>query len=206
MVHAIFVGGLALSLLTGSVPAEVTGEALPPPRQVFDVVSVNGTGCPKDTVSTQPSPDGKSLRLAFSAFRAAVGMGSKLGDDRKNCQATIKVTAPPGYTYALKRVAYRGHAVLAAGATATIRTNHYFQGLSQTGSSRSSFRGPTDSWFQVVEDSDGAELVYAPCGDQRFLNLKSEAKVDAGSSDVATTSSRLDIYWQLDYRFTWKQC
>lgn len=205
MTAALLAVGLVFSTVGGLLPVEVSDSALPPSRQLFEFVNLNGSGCPQGSASITTSPDGKSNRVVLKGLRATVGNASP-ADRRKNCQMAVKVGVPAGYTYALRRVTYRGHAVLAAGAKATIRTSQYFQGASQTGSSRTKFNGPLDSWYQVRHDTEPADLVFAPCGEERYLNINSESRVDGGTSNVATTSSYLAIYRVLDYQLTWKRC
>ncbi|GAA1809083.1 hypothetical protein GCM10009835_30240 [Planosporangium flavigriseum] len=58
---------------------------------------------------------------------------------------------------------------------------------------------------------DVPSLVFAPCGEQRFLNINAELRVAAGGSDSTKTTSFLsmdstDGSISTIYHFAWKKC
>jgi hypothetical protein len=205
---------LASTLFAG--PASATGYLtlpVPPPtdRIVIDLVTVNGSGCPAGTAAIAVSPDNTAFTVTYSDYMALVGLGSTPTSFRKNCQLNIVVHVPQGFTYAISQVDYRGFASLAAGATATSKANYYFQGQSQTVSSTHTYNGPYGDDWQSTDSVDLAALVYAPCGVLRNLNINTELRAAAGSSNPATTTSFItmdstDGAINTIYHFSWAQC
>ncbi|GLH95872.1 DUF4360 domain-containing protein [Phytohabitans aurantiacus] len=206
---------LAPALLVAS-PASAVGwldDPVPPPndRIVIDVVTVLGNGCPAGTAAVAVSPDNTAFTVTYSNYLAQVGVGSRPTDFRKNCQLNVAVHVPAGFTYAIAKADYRGFASLATGATATQSARYYFQGMSQTAFVNHPFRGPfEDNWF-ASDQTDIASLVYHPCGAMRNLNINTELRVSAGTSNTATTTSFLsmdstDGSIQTVYHFNWQHC
>jgi hypothetical protein len=203
---------MVASLLNPPVaPAPI---AFPPPPSnqiVIDVVTVNGSGCPAGTAAVAVSPDNTAFTVTYSSYLAMVGVGSIPTDFRKNCQLNLRVHVPQGFTYAIAQADYRGFASLAGGATAMERANYYFQGNSQTAFIVHPFTGMLDDNWQTTDMVDVAALVYAPCGEQRNLNINTELRVAAGTSNPATTTSFMsmdstDGAINTIYHFAWKQC
>ncbi|MCA6096352.1 DUF4360 domain-containing protein, partial [Streptomyces sp. SCA3-4] len=111
----------------------------------------------------------------------------------------------------IARADYRGFAHLERGATGMERASYYFQGMPQTTSVSHRFAGPLSDNWQTSDVTDAAALVYAPCGVQRILNVNTELRVGAGSSDPSTTNSFMamdstDGSVNTLYHFAWKEC
>jgi len=215
-IFCAMLGVLATSLL-GS-PASAAGSAsleleVPPPtdRIVIDVVTVNGTGCPAGTATVAMSPDNTAFTVTYSAYTALVGVGSTTTDWRKNCQLNLIVHVPSGFTYAINKVDYRGFASLEAGSSAIQRANYYFQGQTQTAYISHPFTGPLGDDWQTSDEVPVAALVWAPCGALRNLNINTELRVAAGTSNTATTTSFItmdstDGAINTIYHFQWANC
>ena len=132
-------------------------------------------------------------------------------DFRKNCQLNMIVHVPQGFTYAIAQADYRGYANLAAGANFTERANYYFQGMSQTTPKTHTFRGAMDDNWQATDRVEVDQLVYKPCGEDRNFNVNTELRVNAGTSNPATTTSMAtmdstDVDVKTEYHFSWKTC
>lgn len=207
--------GLLASTLF-AVPASATGFMdlpVPPPtdRIVIDLVTVNGSGCPAGTAAVAVSPDNTAFTVTYSSYMALVGVGATTTDWRKNCQLNIVVHVPQGFTYAISQTDYRGFASLASGATAIERANYYFQGQSQTVYASHTLTGPFADDWQTTDNVDVAALVYAPCGVLRNLNINTELRAMAGTSNTATTTSFIamdstDGAINTVYHFAWAEC
>ena len=210
----VLLGVLASSLVAG--PASATGFLdlpVPPPtdRIVIDVVTVNGSGCPAGTAAVAVSPDNTAFTVTYSNYMALVGVGATATDWRKNCQLNIVVHVPQGFTYAVSQVDYRGFASIEAGASAIERANYYFQGQSQTVYSSHSFTGPLGDDWQTTDEVQLAALVWAPCGALRNLNINTELRAAAGTSDATKTTSFIsmdstDGAINTVYHFAWALC
>ena len=104
----------------------------------------------------------------------------------------------------------RGYASLQRGASSTEKASYYFQGSPNTASRTHTFRGPYEDDWQATDDSDWAQLVWAPCGVQRNFHINTELRVNAGTSSPGATS-----YMTMDstdgdistvYHLAWKEC
>ena len=186
---------------------------VPPPNDhiVIDIVTVNGSGCPPGSAAVAVAPDNTAFTVTYSQYLAQVGVGSKPTDFRKNCQLNVAVHVPSGFTYAIARADYRGFASLAAGATAMERATYYFQGMPQTDYRSHSFSGAFEDNWQTSDETDIAALIYHPCGALRALNINTELRVAAGTSNPATTTSFLamdstDGAINTTYHFHWQHC
>jgi hypothetical protein len=211
--------GVVAALIASSVsaaPAFAQGylnDPVPPPIDhiVIDVATVNGSGCPAGTAAIAVSPDNTAFTVTYSQYIAQVGVGATALDFRKNCQLSLVVHVPQGFTYAIAKADYRGFASLARGATSMERANYYFQGDSQTTSLSHSFTGPFEDNWQATDETDTAQLVYAPCGALRNFNINTELRVNAGTSDTKKTTSFMtmdstDGSLSTVYHFHWEYC
>jgi len=70
------------------------------------------------------------------------------------------------------------------------------------------FAGPLDGGWRATDITASAELVYAPCGVTRSLNINTELRVDSGSSTaksyISMRTSDGEVYTIVN--FQWKQC
>jgi len=206
----VAVAGLVLSALVGS-PQAVPDSAPPSQAITVQVVTVNGSGCPHGTAAVAPAWDNTAFTVTYSDYLAQVGVGASPIEFRKNCQLSLRITVPQGFTYAVSQADYRGFASLAAGAMGLEKANYYFQGTSPTTSISHSFGGPMIDDWQVSDSTDVAALVYAPCGEARNLNVNTELRVFAGSSDPTKTTSfmamdSVDGSVATVYHLAWKEC
>ncbi|SDZ15771.1 protein of unknown function [Micromonospora pattaloongensis] len=210
MLESLATAGLALALAVAPV---LTEQSSPPPteRITIDVVTVNGSGCPAGTAAVAPAADNTAFTVTYSDYLAQVGVGAKPTDFRKNCQLNLRIHVPQGFTYAIAQADYRGFAHLARGATGLQRANYYFQGTSPTVPRSHSFAGPYSDNWQTTDKTEVAEIVWAPCGEDRNLNVNTELRVSAGSSDPTKTTSFMamdstDGSVGTVYHLAWKQC
>ena len=212
MFKAVIIGGFAASLLLPAGAASAAPDIPPPSAKVtVEVVTVNGSGCPAGTAAVAVAGDNTAFTVTYSDYLAQTGVGAALTDFRKNCQLSLRVNVPAGFTYAIAKADYRGFAHLESGATALERANYYFQGDSSTSYISHPFTGPLSDDWQTTDVTDAASLVFAPCGEQRNLNVNTELRVNAGTSDPTKTNSFItmdstDGSVRTTYQFTWMQC
>ncbi len=211
MLKALATGATLLAALVGTATPV---QAAPTPfsdKMSIDVVSANGSGCPWGTAAVTVSPDSKAFTVAYSEFTAQVGVGAKPTDFRKNCQLGLNVHVPQGYTYAIASTDYRGFAHLERGASASQTAHYYFQGEPQTSRVRHNFTGPVEGNWQRTDHIGISSLSFLPCGEQRYLNVNTELRVNAGWSNKKKTTSFLTMDstdGNLDtvYHVAWKKC
>ncbi|MCU7728446.1 DUF4360 domain-containing protein [Actinoplanes sp. KI2] len=174
----------------------------------LDVQTVNGSGCPAGTASVAMQPDNTGFRIRYTDFRAEDGGNADPTAIRKNCQVNLLVHIPQGFTFAIARADYTGRAHLEAGATALERSNYYFQGSSDNSYADHTFAGPLDGSWRATDITATTDLVYAPCGVTRSLNINTELRVNAGASAaksyISMRTSDGDVYTLV--QFQWKQC
>src|SRR5215211_5992508 len=108
----------------------VAESAPPPDRIVVEVVTVNGSGCRPGTAAVAAAPDNTAFTVTYSEYTAQVGRGATPTDFRKNCQLSLRIHVPQGFTYAIASADYRGFASLQRGAYARQGANYYFMGQS----------------------------------------------------------------------------
>lgn len=171
----------AAALVALSALAPATAVAEEEPTATIEVVTVNGSGCPAGDADVKS--DDRTFTIGYHTFLARAGGGSTPLDMRKNCQVSIRVSVPDGYTYGLGRTSYEGYTHLQSGATALNRVATYLQGMSQTEAVNHPFTGPfSDSWDTHYRP-DWAQIQWAPCGEPRLINVNAEVRVMLGSSD-----------------------
>jgi hypothetical protein len=201
---------LLLAALTSVFVTPGVASAESPGQITLDVVSVNGSGCPPGTANVAVLPDGTGFRVTYRDFIARAGGNADLVEFRKNCQINVLVHVPQGFTFAIASADYRGRARLEAGATALQRTNYYFQGSPDNNYSDHSFAGPLSAVWQTRDETPVAELVWAPCGVYRGLNVNTELRVNEGTLNANKTSTMsmrtTDGNVDTIVHFHWKQC
>lgn len=97
------------------------------------------------------------------------------------------------------------------GASATQSSFYYFQGEVQTHKTRHNFTGPPDGDWQRTDTIGISSVSFLPCGEQRYLNVNTELRVNAGWSDKKKTTSFLTMDstdGNLDtvYHIAWEKC
>lgn len=208
MLHLLVAGSLAVSMVAAPV---VSTDDPPSGNVTVELVMANGSGCPIGTSAVAAAPDNTAFTVTYSQYLAQVGVGAAPTDFRKNCQLTVNVHVPQGFSYAISKVDYRGFANLAAGATAIQRANYYFQGSSANEFTTHNLTGPLSDYWQTTDFNDEANLVFSRCGENRLLNINTELRVMAGSSDTSKTNSFVamdstDNSVDTIYHLSWKRC
>jgi hypothetical protein len=205
-------GAVAAVMVSTTVSAQASpAPDVPPDKILIEPVTVNGSGCPSGTTAVAASEDNTAFTVTYSDYLAQVGVGSQPTDFRKNCQLSLRVTIPQGFTYAIARADYRGYAYLENGAGALERASYYFQGSPITTRRDHRFRGPYDNNWQASDVTEVGKLVWAPCGERHLFNINTELRVNAGTSDPATTTSFMtmdstDASVSTVYHLSWKEC
>jgi hypothetical protein len=208
-------GTMVVSAVTAPVASasnvDSVRNAPPTDRIVIDVVTVNGSGCPAGTTAVAATPDNTAFTVTYSSYLAQVGVGAAPTDFRKNCQLNIIVHVPGGFTYAIAKVDHRGFASLAGGASGTERAGYYFTGNTPTVYRQHTFYGAMSNNWAASDVTPTADLVWAPCGEYRNLNINTEVLVNRGSSNPNTTTSFMtmdstDNSVHTVYHFAWRRC
>ncbi len=172
-------------------------------------ISYNGSGCPVNSVAQNVADDKKAFTLLFSEFIAEAGPGIPLSATRRNCQLTIDMDFPQGYSYSIVTFDYRGYASLDRRVEATQKSSYYFQGQTPTASFSSTLRGVYDQDYQFRDTLGLSAVVWSPCGAQRALNINSQVRVNnrlnPQGSGIMTIDS-IDGQVVHKYGIQWKRC
>lgn len=198
-------GGMVASLVAATSGVAPATAATAPADASVQVVTVNGSGCPAGSGDATLSDDGFSFTITSTPYFASAGLGAGPLDFRKNCQYSVQVNRPEGWTYAVAGVEASGFAFLSAGATGLSRSSIFFQGQATTTVLSRTFTGPLSDNWQTKDSIGLASLVYAPCGVERNLNINTELRVVRGTA-APNTSNFLFRNESSTYRLFWKQC
>jgi hypothetical protein len=208
MRKATAAAALAVLFTLSSAPAHAA--TIPSERVTIDVVTVNGSGCKQGTAEVIVSPDNTSFWVIYSDYLAQAGKGAGATEFRKNCQLTLQVNVPQGFSYGIAEATYAGYGHLKPGAVGHQSVNYYFQGQSATTTWRHTFNGPFDDNWSITHRTEFSEIVWAPCGEKKNLNVNSALRVDKGTSDANTNSFMTMDYQRGEVRtlhhFSWKRC
>ncbi|MEQ0564054.1 DUF4360 domain-containing protein [Amycolatopsis sp. NEAU-NG30] len=208
MLGMSIVAGLVLSALVA--PVDSPAESAPAEKITLDIKTINGSGCPAGTAaaSADVANDNTSFTVHYTNFTAKAGGGASALEARKNCQINVLVHVPQGFTYAIASAEYRGFAHIESGASALEQANYYFTGTAPTARVRHTIPGPYHGVWRAVDATDVAELVFAPCGESRNLNINAELRADAGSSSGTSFIEMDSEHASVDtiYHFAWKTC
>ncbi|WP_430789986.1 DUF4360 domain-containing protein [Actinoplanes sp. G11-F43] len=209
MLRSITTGAALLGALAMAAPAQAAPK--PDKMMVIDVVSANGSGCPKGSAEITVSPDNTAFTVTYSKYTASVGPDAGPLDFRKNCQMALDIKVPSGFTFAIASADYRGYASLKPGARGQQIASYYFQGHSHTTRSTHDFKGPFDDSWQRNDKVAIASTSFLPCGERRYLNINTELRVNRGTSDTRKHTNFLsmdsaDAAINTLYRVVWQKC
>ncbi|GLZ35488.1 hypothetical protein Lesp02_76750 [Lentzea sp. NBRC 105346] len=187
--------------------AIVLATVVPPGEKVtIDVVTVNGTGCPRGSAVVAVSPDNTAFTLNLEEMVAAAGKLARPGDARRSCTFNLRMRATGGYELGIERAVYRGWGQIERGAVGTARPQHYFQGSPGLPGMPRRFPGPFSDDWEITDDTPREPS----CDTPRNLVVTIELGMSAGTSDPKTTSylgmGSSDGSLPTVYRLLWKRC
>ncbi|KAF9474913.1 hypothetical protein BDN70DRAFT_884344 [Pholiota conissans] len=193
-----------------SPPVTVPVSVPAPPGFNITGLGVNGSGCPPGSTYYLLNVDKTAVTVTFSQFFAEAGPGISISSNRKNCQLTFGVNVPPGFTYGVSTVDYRGYYQLDKGVTASQQSIYYFQGQLTQATARSDLVGPVDGADYTYRDEfDLVSTVTSPCGVSSVMNIQSDLRTSnsanpKGAGYIATDS--IDTALTTTFNFQWQKC
>jgi hypothetical protein len=190
MLKVMAMSGAIVSLLASPLSAtQDSSEVVPMASVAVEVAAINGSGCPAGTATTSFSPNTGALSVNYDEFFVWKGDGSEVTDYRRNCQLSLQVKAPKGWTYTLSGAENRGYAYLVEGVNAVQATSYYFQAGSSTVTSKHPISSPYRGYWKTVDTAANLDdLGFAPCDAQRNVNVNTEIRVSGGTLDAFRTS------------------
>jgi len=204
MVKALALGGVVAVLaapVAVSAPAQAV-EAGAPAGVSIELAAVNGSGCPSSTGDATLSADGESFTTIAPPFFAWAGEQAPATYFRRNCQLSVSIVAPAGWTYAVTQVHSSGDSLLTAGTSGVSQVSIYFQGQSPTLRLTNTFTGPRIGPWQTIDEVELADLAYAPCDAQRNLNINTELRASSDGSGALAFLNRDPV---TSYRLSWRR-
>ncbi|RPA77082.1 hypothetical protein BJ508DRAFT_417294 [Ascobolus immersus RN42] len=198
---------LSLATIAVASPTLLSRSAVPPVDSVsIKGVVYGGSGCPQKTADPIISKDGKSITIDYdsSKYTAFQHKSSSVADSRKNCQITLKLEFPSGWSYSVAETSYAGHVKLDKGVTATQTINYYFSGETDQVTQFASFQGPVDKDFVVVDTIAYEKNVWSSCSSStELLNVNSALRVEGdGNGRITIDKSKSAFVISLN----WKAC
>ncbi|MGJ3559453.1 DUF4360 domain-containing protein [Streptomyces sp. INA 01156] len=191
MAGGLLLGSAVAALLTAATPAHNPSSVFDDPpsdKIVIDIATVNGSGCPKGTAAVAVSEDNTAFTVTYSDYLAQAGGNSDPTASRKNCQLSLVVHVPQGFTYAIASADYRGFAALQPGAKGTQRASYYFQGSPNTEYRTTSTTVPRRQLAGHGHHRLGPARLR-PCGVLRNFNINTELRVSAGTTSPTRSAS-----------------
>jgi hypothetical protein len=169
--------------------------------------SHGGTGCPQGSVGVTLSPDNKQLSLIFDSFVTEAGPQSGKTLDRKNCQISVPVHIPQGFSVSIIDVAYRGFVSLPNRAASARLTAEYFINTMRGPMFVRDFRGVQDTDY-LIDNSLGVQAqIWSPCGTD--INLRASVGMmlrNSSYDDAMATVDSADISAGIVYQLQWRRC
>jgi hypothetical protein len=204
--HAIAVSAVLLATVVAPVPAP----AAPPPGPItIDKLAVSGTGCQPNTVAVAISDDKEAFTVTYSAYAASAGGGSAQPKEQsRGCSITVGLNIPPGVTYGVAKVDYRGFAELYQGSTAELAGRYHFTGGGKPTWTTHAFGGPQDTLWTVSDNVTSTK--FGKCGKDRKLDIDTQLSVRTTRTDTPANVFAMDstdgTVLRSTYKLAWKAC
>lgn len=166
-----------------------------------------GTGCPVGSVGTVLSPEQSTLTILFDSYVAEAGRDVRKTVDRKNCNLTIPMKIPQGYSLSIIQVDYRGYTYVSSRSDSVrFTTNYYF--ANQRGISISeNMYGPLDEDFLFTDRLALEALVWSACGADTNLTIGTSLQANSRSGrQVLASLDSVDVGSELIYHLQWRRC
>lgn len=161
-------------------------------------VVANGTGCPPGTWKTATSPDGFQFRTTFSSFEVTVQDGQSVAI--KDCNLTVRMHSEVPFSFAVSGLVYSGYAFLESGVRGRQTVKAYFHGVpaSMSDEHRTDLTGPVDRKYRFEKIVPAEDLIWAPCGRDRNLQIVTRLVVQKPKNQGAGYLNLSALYYPPD--------
>ncbi|KAF9265724.1 hypothetical protein L218DRAFT_114594 [Marasmius fiardii PR-910] len=199
---------------TSNAPTTTTSISVPtstgPPNFNITSLGLNGSGCPPGSAFYILNNEHTAVTITFSEFEASAGPGIPLATGRKNCQVSLNVHVPQGFSFAIVDVDYRGFYQLDPKVKGLHDSVYYFQGQIVQSEATSTLTGPIDGANYVFRDEFNlTPTIYSPCGEDTVLNINSQVRVDNTADKTASgyiVNDSIDASITQTFNFQWLTC
>ncbi|KAF5331872.1 hypothetical protein D9611_008833 [Ephemerocybe angulata] len=210
MFKSLFHLSALISAALAAPALQIEVPAAGPPGFNITSLGVIGTGCPPGSTYHVLNAEKTAVTVTFSEFYAEAGPGISISKNRKACQLTFGISVPPGFTFGVASVDYRGYYQLDSKVTASQSSLYYFQGEVVQADARSTLTGPINGKEYTYRDQfELVSTVQSPCGKSTVLNINSDVRVSnsantKGAGYLATDS--IDTSLATTFNFQWQTC
>lgn len=202
-------GQLTSVLLTGAVVITSPLMAHPGDAEI-QRVSVLGRACGVDSAATAISSDGQAVTVIFDQFQAELTESQDYA--RTFCRVNLDVRVPPGWSFTVLGVDYRGYVSLDPATEA----NHWLAygfGANMMTFQAQSFVGPVDDDYRhYVELPTPTQGVFSPCGSTanltrlRLHNVLELRGSHAAQAYIGVDSIDGEFRQPLQLKLFWQPC
>jgi len=189
-----------MTRITPLVP--LVGDDLISPYVMAGSIAMGGTGCPNGKLGTSADFDSERniLDVSFLNYVARSGVNG-LTLDRKACQFSIPVALPAGKRLVVTQMDVVGQADLAPGATASIRSEAFLGGTTETPHLRPVVPTSTDrlTGRVLIRRTD---VLRSRCGGADLIRFNTSVDLSSGVAPDAKPNligtERISFYFRLE--------
>ncbi len=169
---------------------------------------VMGTGCQPGTVVSVLSPDDTQLSILFSDYVAKAGPGTGFTRDRRNCEVSVPLIVPNGYSVSIVGVDYTGYVGLPRGASAEFTARYFFAGRPGARPVLRRFSGAQSTNYVIENDLQVTAETWSPCGAQAILRIPTSMVVNNPfmTEDAIATLDSIDMTSGVIFQFQYRRC
>lgn len=191
--------GLGLLVLVAGINANAIDLQLGTPEY-------GGTGCPGGSASVSLSPDSKSISILFDQY--VVEAGGAKSFDRKNCNISIPVKVPNGYSVSVFAIDYRGFTGLPSGGRASLSVDYFLAGLGRGVRTSKTFYGPAATDYLKSDSLELNAVVWSACAANTILRANTTMLVQSNSrrEQAMATVDSADVNAGLVYHLQFRPC
>ncbi|MDI3282268.1 DUF4360 domain-containing protein [Polyangium sp. 15x6] len=114
-------------------------------------IQYSGPACPQGSANVSTFANNTAFLVTYNEFLVEAAPGFPPSQGNKQCTLSIEVEHPPGWSYTIGSIVYRGNAVLGRNVSARFRARYNFPGTASS-SNEVFMSGPTNSDFELPKD------------------------------------------------------
>jgi hypothetical protein len=182
-------------------------------QEVPDNVSIrsirySGPGCPQGSADVALFNNNTAFVITYNEFLAEASPGLPLSAGNKFCTVILDIQHPPGWSYTVGSIVYRGNAVLADDVTARFAANYSFPGTLQA-RGQVFLSGPLNNDF-ILPQNFSLEIWQPRCsGGALPLTVRGTAAIDTTRAPTGSGIIRVeqqDGTFDMICNLRWRRC
>lgn len=165
----------------------------------------NGSGCPLGSVEVILAAGAKKIDIKFEDFYVmADNVLGRVGA-QKECDATIQIKVPHGFSVAVSKIKYSGIQHLPFGSNAHFVGSHFFNHEPMLVINKR-YYGRSDNAFDISSHLPQQSLFWSPCGEDVAISSRTSISVSSVKSLYPAHVQVDDIQPGLSYHLLWRTC